>query len=492
VKSKVINENKSFNPELKELKHQGVVFLHLILLSGGSGKRLWPLSNDSRSKQFLKLLPSNQKLNKPISMLQRIWQQLQKANLADCAIISTRKSQIDMIHSQLGPNIPLVIEPSRRDTYPAITLSSIYLYSVKAIQQDEVVVVMPVDSYVEDEFFHNVKILEKVIQSSDADLALIGINPTFPSEKYGYIVPDISPKTISDEAYWPVCYFKEKPNTEIANQLLSEGGLWNSGIFAFKLDFLLKNLKLRDLPLNYDEMVKKYNELPKNSFDYEVVEKTNSIVVVPYNGEWKDLGTWNTLTEEMVTPLTGKGSMSADCKNVHIINELDIPVSVLGLSDLIVAVSPDGILVSDKKESPRVKEIATQFENRPMYEERRWGRYRVLDYVKINDENEVLTKRISVTAGKNLSYQKHLQRREVWAIISGTGLFVLNDKMWAVKPGDVLKIPLGALHGVKAITDLEFIEVQSGTELIEEDIVRIFLTWDEVEAHCEQVTNDEY
>ena len=459
------------------------MILQLILLSGGSGKRLWPLSNDSRSKQFLKLLSSEQKLNKPISMLQRIWQQLQKTNLAESTVVSTSKSQVDMINSQLGANIPLVIEPSRRDTYPAITLSSIYLYSVKGIKQDEIVVVMPVDSYVEDEFFHYVKTLENVLQNSHADLALIGIKPTFPSEKYGYIVPDESQKTNIDKDYRTVCYFKEKPTTEMAKQLLTEGGLWNSGIFAFKLDFILKHLKLQGLTLNYADMVKAYTNLPKNSFDYEVVEKTESIVVVPFNGEWKDLGTWNTLTEEMDTPLIGKGSISSDCENVHIINELDIPVSVLGLSDLIVAVSPDGILVSDKKESSRVKEIANQFENRPMYEERRWGWYRVLDFTKFNDTNEVLTKRIGVTAGRNLSYQKHFHRSEVWTIISGKGLFVIEGKIKEIQAGDVLQISVGVLHGVKAITDLEFIEVQIGTELIEEDIVRIFMKWEDIEAH---------
>ena len=239
-------------------------------------------------------------------------------------------------------------------------------------------------------------------------------------------------------------------------------------------------------------MKQQYTRIPKNSFDYEVVEKTQHIVVAPYEGEWKDLGTWNTLTEEMEATLIGKGSISSDCQNVHVINELDVPVSVLGVSNLVVAVSPDGILVSDKEASSRVKEMANQFENRPMYEERRWGWYRVLDYVKLNDYNEVLTKRISVTAGKNLSYQKHFHRSEVWTIISGTGLFVLNDKIWKIKQGDVLRIPTGALHGIKAITDLEFIEVQTGTELIEEDIVRIFLTWDEVEAHCEYVQDEDY
>jgi mannose-1-phosphate guanylyltransferase len=388
-----------------------------------------------------------------------------------------------MISSQLGSDIPLVIEPSRRDTYPAISLASLYLYSIKGMNPDEIVVVMPVDPYVEDEFFHHIKSLEKVVQHSNADLALVGIEPTFPSEKYGYIIPDYSQNRI-ERSYRPVSYFKEKPTLEVAEKLLHEGGLWNGGVFAFKLGFILNLLKAQGLLLNYEDMLQEYSRLPKNSFDYEVVEKIKNIVVAPYRGEWKDLGTWNTLTEEMDTPIIGKGSISYDCENVHLINELDIPVSVLGLSDLVVAVSPDGILVSDKKASPRVKEIANQFDNRPMYEERRWGWYRVLDFTKFNDKTEVLTKRIGVTANKNLSYQKHFFRSEVWTIICGTGFFVLNDKIQEVKAGDILQIPVGASHGIKAITDLEFIEVQTGSELVEEDIVRIFMKWEEIEAHC--------
>ncbi|TCZ75495.1 mannose-1-phosphate guanylyltransferase [Paenibacillus albiflavus] len=458
--------------------------MHLILLSGGSGKRLWPLSNDSRSKQFLKLLPSDKKLNRPISMLQRTWQQLQNTNLTGSTIVSTSKSQIDMIHNQIGTSVPLVIEPSRRDTYPAIALSSVYLYSVKNVPEDEIVVVMPVDSYVEDEFFQQAKNLGGILQDSNADLALIGINPTFPSEKYGYIIPSNPNKPEQDKNVQAVRCFKEKPTNGQAKQLISEGALWNSGVFAFKLDYILQSLKERGITLNYTDLLQTYSHLPARSFDYEIVENTKKIVVVSYNGAWKDLGTWNTLTEEMDASIIGKGIMSSDCNNVHIINELDIPVSVLGLSDLIVAVSPDGILVSDKKESPRVKEIADHFENRPMYEERRWGWYRVLDFTKCNDTQEVLTKRIGVTAGQNLSYQKHFHRSEVWIIIKGKGLFVLNGKILEIQEGDVLQIPAEALHGIKAITDLEFIEVQAGTDLIEEDIVRIFMKWEDIEAHC--------
>ena len=453
--------------------------MRLVLLSGGSGKRLWPLSNDSRSKQFLKVLSIGGELNNPISMIQRVWLQLKKSKLSEHTIISTGTSQVEMINSQLGEDIRLVIEPSRRDTYAAIALASVFLYSKYSVPLDEVVAVLPVDPFVEDSFFDHIKLLEDVIKHSKADLALIGIQPTYPSEKYGYIIPAFNHGDFSQ-----VQQFVEKPNFEQAKRLLSKGALWNSGVFAFKLGFLINHLIKERLPIHYDELIKQYDSFPINSFDYEVVEKTSNIVVKPYRGQWKDLGTWNTLTEEMEMPIIGKGSISSDCKNVHIINELDIPVSVLGVSELVVAVSPDGILVSDKNASPRVKEVAKQFENRPMYEERRWGWYRVLDYVKLKDNYEVLTKRIRVEGGKNLSYQRHFQRQEVWTIISGTGEVAIDGKIWTVEKGDVLEIPVGVNHALKAITNIEIIEIQSGTQLIEEDILRVLHSWEEIENIC--------
>jgi mannose-1-phosphate guanylyltransferase len=456
--------------------------MKIILLSGGSGKRLWPLSNDARSKQFLKILESaNGKLR---SMVQRVWEQLGNVGLADSAVIATSKSQIDMIQSQLGHDVPIIIEPMRRDTFPAIALASVYLYSIQGIGLNEVVAVLPVDPYVEDQFFNRVKDLEETVLASGANLALIGVEPTYPSAKYGYIVPA---SKSSNNSYLRVSHFTEKPTEEKAAELIVQGALWNCGVFAFKLKYIISLLQEKGLPIQYDKLLKQYDKLPKISFDYEVVEKTDHIVVLPYDGYWKDLGTWNTLTEEMATNRIGKGVI-ASSENTHLINELDIPVTVLGVSNAIVAVSPDGILVADKAKSPKIKELVSDFDQRPMYEERRWGWYRVLDFTKFDDGREVLTKRIGVMAGKNLSYQMHYHRSEVWTIIKGEGEFAFNGEIRRVKPRDVLEIPVGAKHGIKAITDLEFIEVQTGTELIEEDIVRIYMTWEEVEENCYQVS----
>lgn len=451
--------------------------MNIVLLSGGSGKRLWPLSNDSRSKQFLKVLEG--KDNQLVSMVQRVWGQLTELNLDKNTVIATSMSQVDMMKNQLGYRVPLIIEPERRDTFPAIALAATYLYSVKGTPLDEVVAILPVDPYVETSFFQRVKDLEHVLKVSNSDIALMGIKPTFPSAKYGYIVPGNK-----KSGYLKVSHFKEKPNEEIAKELIISNALWNSGVFAFKLDYMISVLIEKGFPVQYDELKKQYNRLPKTSFDYEIVENTKEIVAIEYDGNWKDLGTWNTLTEEMGTLKIGKGIVCEDTSNTHLINELDIPVTVLGIKDAVIVASPDGILVSDKQSSPKIKELMNDFDQRPMYEERRWGWYKVLDHTKFEEGNEVLTKRICINAGSNLSYQKHNFRSEIWTIIRGHGEFVLNDKMIKVKSGDVVNIPVGAKHGIRATTNLEFIEVQTGSELIEEDIVRIFMSWEEIKEHC--------
>ncbi|MEH7373559.1 sugar phosphate nucleotidyltransferase [Neobacillus drentensis] len=453
--------------------------MELVLLSGGSGKRLWPLSNDARSKQFLKVLENSNA--EPCSMVQRVWEQLDDAGLTDSTVIATSKSQVDMIQNQLGTSIPLIIEPERRDTFPAIALAATYLYSIKGVSLNEVVAILPVDPFVEENFFNRVKDLEQVITETSADLALIGVKPTFPSEKYGYIVPSGQKEK---SKFFNVSHFIEKPREKVAIELIKENALWNCGIFAFNLNYIISKLVELNLPIQYNELLEQYHYLPKNSFDYEVVEKAKHIVALSYDGDWKDLGTWNTLTEEITTEVIGNGIISTDCKNIHLINELDIPVAILGVSNAVVVASPDGILVADKTESPRIKEVIKEFEQRPMYEERRWGWYKVLDHTKFKEGNEVLTKRIGLKAGCNLSYQKHYARSEVWTIINGEGEFAFNDEIRFVKPGDVLVIPVEAKHGIKANTDLEFIEVQTGSHLIEEDIVRVFMTWEEVEEHC--------
>lgn len=466
--------------------------MKLVLLSGGSGKRLWPLSNDARSKQFLKVLENENR--EMVSMVQRVWGQINENGLGDSSYIATSQAQIEMMQTQISPEVPLIIEPDRRDTFAAISLAATYLYSHAGVGLDEAVAILPVDPYVESHFFEAVKQLEDVLNRSDAEIALIGVKPTYPSSKYGYIIPEKAASAAAgtamasktDREYVVVSHFREKPTEEIAERLIADNAYWNCGVFAFKLGYVIELLASRGLPIQYEELSKQYQLLPKISFDYEVVEKASSIVVLPYEGCWKDLGTWNTLTEEMKNKQIGRGIISEDCINTHLINEIDIPVSILGLSNIVVALSPDGILVTDKSASPRIKDFISSDQG-PMYIERQWGWIRVLDDRTYEDGRCVSTKRVGIQLGKNLSYRLHSAREEVWTIVKGSGEFIQNGNFMRVGAGNVLHIPMKMLHSIRALTELEIIVVQSGMAEERNQVVEIYHTWDEVSEHCIKV-----
>lgn len=452
--------------------------MRLVLLSGGAGKRLWPISNQARAKQFIKILKNQ--AGQPESMAQRVWRQLTSKGLARCALVACCEAQTDNLTTQLSSDVRYVYEPEQRDTFPAIALSCAYLHSQEKLKDDEVIIVAPIDSYVEETFFDCYEELVQLLSKGLGEVGLVGITPTIPSSSFGYMVPY---SQVESTGTLRIERFVEKPQPADAEAIIEQGALWNSGVFAFKLGFILDWLRSHGFPTHYDELRLSYSSLPKTSFDYEVLEKTSSIVAAKYEGSWLDLGTWSTLTTKL-DPISGKGRLSPDSVNSHIINELDIPILTLGVSNLVIAASPDGILVADKDASPRLKEYTTDLEKRPMFEERRWGWYHVLDYAKSLDGYEILTKKLHLLPGKNLSYQVHDMRTEVWTITSGNGLFACNDTMYPVKSGDVLHIPSGTKHGLKAVSDLELIEVQSGINLVEEDITRIHLTWEETTRHC--------
>ena len=271
--------------------------------------------------------------------------------------------------------------------------------------------------------------------------------------------------------------FTEKPDVPTAEKLLEEGAYWNGGVFAFRLGYMMQIVRKYMQSDSFEDTRARYGEFPKISFDYEVAEKAESVAVVPFNGEWKDLGTWNTLTDELHHSIIGNAVMGIHCENTHVINELQLPLYVDGLKDAVVAASPDGIFVCSKKYSEDIKKAVEHLTPRPMYEERRWGTYRVIDDSKYADGNHSLTKSITLKPGKNISYQLHHHRSEVWTFVEGEGIFVLDGEEKHVKAGDTVVIPLEHYHAIKAITQLTFIEVQNGNPLIEEDIERFDYQW---------------
>ena len=463
--------------------------MQLILLSGGSGKRLWPLSNDARSKQFLPLLA------KPDggmeSMIQRVVRQIRDAKLTDNITFATNAVQRDSIINQLGEDVNVVTEPERRDTFPAIALAASYLAKDKKCDDDEVVVIMPCDVYTESKYFATIGEMVETVENDVADLVLMGITPTYPSEKFGYVVPESvtskesgtssesakSTESVFNKYCLRVARFTEKPNEEKAKELLKQNAFWNGGVFAFRLGYIMNIVSQYLKTETFLETRNRYAEFPKISFDYEVAEKAESVAVVPFSGEWKDLGTWNALCEELPSTHIGNVMMGDHNVNTHAVNELGIPVFCNGLKDVIVAASSDGIMVCDKQDSEKIKDYANKLTTRPMYEERRWGTYRVLDNAEYEDGTRSLTKTIHLNAGKNISYQLHHHRSEVWTFVEGEGIFVLDGERRNVKRGDVMNIPVGHLHAIKATTDLTFIEVQIGNPLVEEDIERFDFEW---------------
>lgn len=445
--------------------------MRIILLSGGSGKRLWPLSSDSRSKQFLKVLQDE--AGNSESMIQRIYRQIKQCFPQSEILVTTSESQTDAIRRQLGDQVKKLAEPSRRNTYPAILLSVAYLLDKENMGEDEIVAVLPVDSYVEQDYFSKLQEMEQALLDSQAQICLLGVKPTYPSEKYGYITKT----ALGGKGYSRIERCEEKPNLERANQLFAAGALWNGGVFMFRAAFGKALVEKEIGQASFDLLYSSYDKLPLNSFDYEVIEKTSDMVTVEYDGEWNDLGTWNTLTEKMQNPDGGFVIRGESCENTHVINELEIPVVALGMQDTVVVASADGILVSDKHSSSYLKPYVEQIHNRPMYEKRQWGEYKVLNFAQCkNGKENSLTKHLYVEPGRGLSYQLHHLRDEVWTIIDGEGIFVLDDKVRTVTRGDVLYIKKEQKHAMASRVGVEFIEVQLGTELIEEDIER--LPWD--------------
>ena len=426
--------------------------MNIVLLSGGSGQRLWPLSNDIRSKQFIKIFRREDGTLE--SMVQRVYRQIKTVDPESVVTIATSKSQVSAINNQLGDNVGISVEPCRRDTFPAIALAAAYLRDVQGVKETEPIVICPVDPYVEADYFKALQALCDRAGESEANLVLMGIEPTYPSEKYGYIIPQ-TPQHLS-----PVTMFREKPTKEAAEEYIARGALWNGGVFALRLGYVLKRAhELIDFT-DYEDLFRKYDTLQKISFDYAVVEKEPQIEVMRFAGTWKDLGTWNTLTEAMDSNCVGQGVLNETCENVHVVNELNVPILCMGLKNMVVAASPEGILVSDKEQSSYIKPYVAQFDQQVMFAEKSWGSFRVLD---VRDHS--MTIKVTLNPGHRMNYHSHDFRDEVWTVIAGAGRAVIDDVEQPVKVGDVLTMRAGCKHTIIADTELQVIEVQIGDEI---------------------------
>lgn len=426
--------------------------MNIVLLSGGSGKRLWPLSNDIRSKQFIKIFKDENGVYE--SMIQRVYRQIRKVDKEVSVTIATAKTQVSAINNQLGEEVNISVEPCRKDTFPAIVLATVYLRDIQGISERDVVVVCPVDPYVEDDYFEMLKALGEQVEKDEANLVLMGIEPTYPSEKYGYIIPQ------NNDVISTVLAFKEKPDKETAENYISQGALWNGGVFAYRAKYVLdKAHELLDFT-DYNDLFSKYETLTKISFDYAVVEKEPNIQVMRFSGSWRDLGTWNTLTESMEERSIGNVIQDDTCENVHVFNEINVPVLAMGLQDVVISAGPEGILVSNKQQSSYIKPFVDKIEQEIMFAEKSWGSYQVLDV-----EDSSMTIKVTLMPGHAMNYHSHEYRDEVWVVLSGKGRVVIDGLEQTVCSGDIVTMKAGCRHTIIADTELKVMEMQLGKEI---------------------------
>ena len=462
--------------------------MNIILLSGGSGKRLWPLSNDVRSKQFLRLFKRRDGAYE--SMLQRVYRNLNNIGIQTNVTIATSKKQVSAVYAQLGNDIDVCTEPCRRDTFPAIALSAAYLVDVKKVKPSEAVVVCPVDPLVTNEYFRALIALQYQAEMEMSNIVLMGIVPTFPADKFGYIVPDEERKLSGVKS------FEEKPSLEKAQEYVNQGALWNSGVFAFKLQYVLNKAQELLGYSKYDDLLAHYDSFKEESFDVAVVEKEKSVQVMRFSGNWMDMGTWDTLTEAMTDPIMGKGVIDETSTGVRIINETELPILAVGLHDVVISASEDGFLVADKDmssfikpfvdkidqtgidkgkfpsaseasaagEAPAVRQASALKEEAVTSESKKWGSQKVMD----EDSGSKVLK-LTLNQGATMEYLSHGNRDEIWVVISGEGQVILDDRRKDIKKGDIITMKAGCKHTIVAGKDLKLIEIRLGDDVSEND-----------------------
>ncbi len=456
-----------------------------LILSGGSGSRLWPLSREIYPKQFIKIINNNSLFQDTILRL--------PDNLLDPLIVCNEEhrfivaEQLKQINSS---NQGIILEPTGKNTAPAIAISAIQLLEK---QEDPTMIVLSADHLIEDKS----KFLKALITGSKiakkGKMVTIGIKPNRPELGYGYIEIDNSQK----DEYYKILSFKEKPNFKsVKKYLKSKKYYWNSGIFIFKASVYLSELKKFE-PEIY-EICKKssfnavkdldfirirseqFNECPSKSIDYAVMEKTNNGVVVPFDGGWADIGSWDAIWNAKIQDSNHnvkEGDVILNKVNDSFIKSSNRLIVANDVSDLIIIDTQDALLVSSKKSSQDIKDIVKNLKkdgrkevdnHRKVF--RPWGYFDSIDNGK-----GFQVKRISVNPGAKLSLQKHKKRCEHWVVIKGIALITCGDKVFKLKENESTYIPKGEVHRLEneEETPLEIIEIQTGTYLGEDDIIRL-------------------
>ncbi|WNS44200.1 sugar phosphate nucleotidyltransferase [Paenibacillus sp. MMS20-IR301] len=430
--------------------------MHTILLCGGSGQRLWPLSGRIRSKMFLRLLPAPGGGTE--SMIGRVCRQLRHAGLDESLLFAAHQDQAGLVRRYTGNCYPVIGEPHKRGTFTAAALGALHLYSAGKAKPEDILCVAPADMYADESFFLKFHEFTDVLAASGADLALLGTKPSAPSDQYGYIIPEPG----STDAYAKVLTFEEKPEIVRAQELIEAHALWNCGVFAFTLSFMLSHLEKMGLPTDAAAFIEQYPGLPVRSFDKEVAERSAKAVVLRHEGEWGDLGSWSTLAARLQTPVIGNGAIWGEARDTHIVNELNVPLHVIGVPGIIAVGSPEGILIAAKKEANRIKDILQEHSvKEPGYGEAAWGSYTLLDRTA-NGTGLTLTIQLTLLPEHEIPEMDCQHSAKTWIIISGHGEVKMNGLAAAAQAGGIFTITRGQQHAIRAVSALKLIEVRIG------------------------------
>jgi len=470
-----------------------------LILAGGSGTRLWPLSRKNFPKQFLKL-------NGDKSLLQQTVERLLQAVKPEDIIVMTNSDYKFHVQSDLNslllplPASNMILEPASRNTAPAIALGIKYCIERLGCKEDEVIfispsdhIIMPVDKFVEYSNFAG-----EVAQQGY--IVTFGIKPDRPETGYGYIKvkshPPISPLTkggieggseVRSLEFFDVERFAEKPDADTARHYLSEGNYyWNSGMFAFSIGAMIEEFKqhapeiIEMLNKNFDDMLSNFKQMPDISIDYAVMEKSDKVVTLPMDLYWNDIGSWDSIYDVMDKDKKGnvtKGDvLTVDTKNTLIIGNKRL-ISTIGLEDCLIVETDDAILIAKRGETQKVKDVVNILKkdgrieaNEHVTTYRPWGSYTVLE-----DRPRYKIKRIVVTPLEKLSLQMHYHRSEHWVVVKGTARVTIGDKEIVIHENESAYVPKSTLHRLEnpGKVPLEIIEVQNGEYVGEDDIVRV-------------------
>lgn len=455
-----------------------------IILSGGSGTRLWPLSRKQYPKQFLPLLGKNTMLQETVSRLDGL------ENIGEPIVVCNEEHRFLVAEQLQEKDCTIILEPEAKNTAPAITLAAIHALT---LVNDPILLILPADHDIKntDEFYVAINHAEKL--AKDNFLVTFGIQPTSPETGYGYIE---SGKELNEKNAYLINKFVEKPDLDTAKEYLKTGKYyWNSGMFVFLAKTFLKELQQHESKIYSackKSLDKAQNDLdfiridktsfslsPSTSIDYAVMEKTKNASVVSLDAGWNDVGSWTSLWE--INTKDNKGNvkigdiLSTKTENSYLYSSGRL-IATVGIKDLIIVETSDAIMVAHKDEAQRVKDIVEQLRKKDCCRSvshrkvtRPWGSY---DSVDQGDRFQV--KRIIVNPGATLSLQMHHHRAEHWVVVRGTAQVTKGVEVFLLEENQSTYIPLGVKHRLDnpGSIPLEIIEIQSGSYLGEDDIVR--------------------